>query len=183
MDNRENRVFTISNGLSLFRAFMAFPIVIALENNHIRLGFAAIILAIITDFLDGYVARKLNCITNLGKLLDPIADKIIILAVMIFLIFSPEHQFPIYFFLLLGARDISLSIIVSYLMNQQSEIFESNSTGKIFIGIVALGMTLYISRQADIGFWVINIASLVLIMSWVQYLRRYLRYFKTLPNL
>jgi CDP-diacylglycerol--glycerol-3-phosphate 3-phosphatidyltransferase len=183
MGNREDRIFTISNGISLFRAFLAIPIVIALENDHLKLGLAAIILAIISDFLDGFLARISNSITNLGKLLDPIADKIIILAVMIFLIFSPEHNFPIYFFLLLGARDLTISIIVSYLMNRQSEIFESNFTGKVFVAIVALGMTLYVLRYVNLGFWTINLASLVLIMSWMQYLRRYLRYFKTLPNL
>ena len=182
MGSREDRVFTISNGLSLFRAFLAIPIVLALENDHITLGVTAIILAIISDFLDGYIARKSNNITNLGKLLDPIADKIIILAVMIYLIFSPKHQFPIYFFLLLGARDLTISIIVSYLMNRQSEIFESNFTGKVFVAVVALGMTLYVLQYVKLGFWTINLATLILILSWAQYLRRYVRYFKSLPT-
>ena len=90
-----------------------------------------ILLIVFTDFLDGYVARKTEQITNFGKIIDPVADKICLVVVLTFLIF--EYQLPfLIFFLFLSVRDVYLIIIGVYLINMQSEVFESNKSGKWF---------------------------------------------------
>lgn len=182
MKRPTDRIFTISNALSLFRAFITLPLVWALEMDHMPAVMVMIVLAVLSDFFDGYLARRAHEITNVGKLLDPIADKVIMMAVMIFLIFDPERRFPIYFFLLLALRDITNANIAAYLMNIRAEIYQSNPTGKWFLNVTALAMILYILRLPEIGFWVLLVATLLLLISWYYYLRRYMEYFKTLPE-
>ena len=115
-------------------------------------------------------------------MLDPIADKFLMLGVMIFLIFDPERRFPLFFFLLLAMRDIANSNMASYLMNVGPEVFESNLTGKWFLSVTALAMILYILKLTVIGFWVLMVATILLVISWFFYTRRYAKYFKTLSG-
>ena len=76
MEAPMNRIFTIPNLLSLIRILLI-PVFVALF-FHDEMIWAALILIIsgLTDTLDGYIARHFNMITNLGKVLDPIADKL-----------------------------------------------------------------------------------------------------------
>lgn len=179
-----DRIFTPSNFISMFRLALTVPLVIVMERgdtNWTIWTIIIIVVALVSDFLDGYLARVTNQITNLGKLLDPIADTFLMMAVMIFLIFDPVRQFPVFFLILLGVRDISISIIATYLMDRNNEIFETNITGKYFVGISALAMIFYIFEMMTIGFWVLMIATVLLIASWYFYLRKYIQYLHNPP--
>lgn len=67
------------------------------------------IIAGITDALDGYIARKFNMITNLGKILDPIADKTLLVSAYIFIYNSHlEIKFPYWLVVIVISRDIYL---------------------------------------------------------------------------
>lgn len=182
MKRPTDRIFTVSNALSLSRIFLALPLVWALEMDYMQVVVVMIVLAVLSDFFDGYVARRAHEITNVGKMLDPIADKLIMMAAMIFLIFDPERRFPIYFFLLLALRDITNSIIGTYLMNIRVEVYQSNATGKWFLSVTALAMVLYMLKLPEVGFWVLLVATLLLLISWYFYLQRYVEYFKTMPE-
>jgi len=64
------------------------------------------ILAAVTDFLDGYIARKQNIVTNFGKFADPVADKILALCVMVVLI--PALHFPWWAVCIVAARELAV---------------------------------------------------------------------------
>ena len=73
------RYFTISNLFSASRIFLVIPMgyCLVLDFPYHRLWTAGIIvIAVATDFLDGFLARKLHQVTDLGKIIDPLADKI-----------------------------------------------------------------------------------------------------------
>ncbi len=76
----------LPNRLTVGRLFLCGFFILALELDIRGSGFIALavfVLASLTDWLDGYLARKLNLITDLGKLLDPLADKILVAAAYI----------------------------------------------------------------------------------------------------
>lgn len=92
--------------LTLLRIYLAVPACVALSLGGFWWNFAAaviFILASITDYYDGYYARKYNATTNMGKFMDPIADKILVTTILTLLIVSQKVD-P-YLVILLTVRD------------------------------------------------------------------------------
>jgi CDP-diacylglycerol---glycerol-3-phosphate 3-phosphatidyltransferase len=86
-ENVRNEIWNIPNALTLLRIFLVpFLVVVLLTKFSDFLGLAIFLLAAITDYFDGYFARRLNRTTRLGALLDPIADKLLMSAAFISLV-------------------------------------------------------------------------------------------------
>ena len=190
LQTRQDRILTLANAISISRIFLAIPLVLLFEDitrgepGKYWIAFGVIILIVLTDFLDGFVARKVNETTNFGKLIDPVADKICMMVVTIFLIITYQLPFLI-FFISLAIRDTFLIIIGIYLMFSQDEVFHSNRSGKWFMGISALMMTLFLFQDPlgipDYILWTSYMISMSLFsLSTFEYIRRYLTYFKEL---
>ena len=190
LQTRQDQIMTLANAISISRIFLAIPLVLVFEDiaqgatEKLWQAFVLIIIIALTDFLDGYVARKAEEITNFGKLIDPVADKVCMMVVLIYLIISYKLPFLL-FFLILGIRDIFLIIIGVYLMFSQEEVFQSNKSGKWFIGISALMMVLFLLKDPlnipNLILWSFYlISTLLFTFSTFEYIRRYLRYFKEL---
>ena len=98
--------------LTLLRIIMipVFVVLLYLDfpfNNLVAL--AVFILASITDTLDGYIARKYNLITDFGKFMDPIADKLLVTAAM--LVFVDWHMMPAWVVIVVVAREFIVSAL------------------------------------------------------------------------
>ena len=188
LSTRHDRIMTLANSISISRILLAIPLVYILNIFSIEtqeMAYAVwgiIILIVLSDFLDGYVARKTDEITNFGKIIDPVADKICLVVVLIFLIFEYKLPFLI-FFLLLSVRDVYLIIIGVYLINMQEEVFQSNWTGKWFLAISTLMMSAFIFPAPEWVRWGLYTVSLLLmaVSTW-QYSNRYHKYFKQIES-
>ena len=190
-------IFNLANLITLSRIFLVIPLIFMLHNlfdnpvleNARKLVFilAAIVM---TDVLDGYVARKMHVISNFGKLLDPIADKICLMVVITFLIFqggSENHDnvqglAMLLFFILLSIRDVYIIIIGVYLAHVQKVIFQANKSGKYYMAVTVLMMSSFVFKAVlsipDILCWFFYIISLILMVaSGVEYHYRYIKYF------
>lgn len=105
-------------------------------------AWAAIVygLAAITDLLDGYLARKLNVVSVLGKFLDPLADKLLVMASLIWMV--PMGRIPEWAVALLLAREISITGLRS-IASSEGVVIAAGEGGKSktalqMIGIIAL---------------------------------------------
>jgi cardiolipin synthase len=110
-----SRVWTIPNVLSFFRlalvpVFLTFVIV-----GQDALALLVLVVASVTDFLDGYLARRLGQISRLGQLLDPAADRLYIFAALVGLAW--REVIPWWLVAAIVARDVMLAVLGLILAN------------------------------------------------------------------
>ena len=121
----------LPNKLTLLRIIMipVFVVLLYLDfpfNNLVAL--AVFILASITDTLDGYIARKYNLITDFGKFMDPIADKLLVTAAM--LVFVDWHMMPAWVVIVVVAREFIVSALRLVAANN-SRVIAAGWSGKV----------------------------------------------------
>lgn len=107
---------TIPNLLSLLRLALVPVFLWLVLSNHPGLAFAVLVVASITDYLDGYFARKLNQTTRIGALLDPAADRLYIFATLIGLAYTAS--IPFWLPIVVIARDVILAFTIPMLASK-----------------------------------------------------------------
>lgn len=97
----------LPNKLTMLRILMIplFMVFIELEvlPNHVLWAFVVFVLASLTDLLDGKIARKYNLVTDFGKFMDPLADKLLVTAALVY--FIPMGLAPAWVVILILARE------------------------------------------------------------------------------
>lgn len=83
MQQEKQSIINLPNALTLLRLLLIPVFVILIFRDHMMWALAIFIFASLTDILDGWIARKYSLITDFGKLADPLADKLMVLSVMI----------------------------------------------------------------------------------------------------
>ena len=169
------RVLTLANLISMLRASSAIPIIYTLNYPEWHWLTAIIILAAaLSDSLDGYFARRAKEVTHLGMWLDPIADFVVITAIVLYLVIL--KMFPLWFFLFYIIRHIMVAAPAIYFVNHGMYILSANWWGKWATGITALTVFLHIF-QFDAVCWLkpasLYSATVLAVISWVIYYRDY----------
>lgn len=172
------KIFTISNLLSLSRIIIL-PLVVYVIKNDIYQNNLLIIFFLLffiaTDYFDGYFARKLNQITKLGKILDPLSDKVTI--IVISYLISRYKTFPIWAFYIILIREIFILLGSTILIKKKNFIPVSNIIGKSSIFFLCFSFLGYLFLNSNnlIPYTFLIIALTLYIISFILYLLRYLR--------
>lgn len=167
----KDRVFTIPNILSFLRICLI-PLIIWLyliRNDYLMAGYM-LILSGATDVADGFIARKYRMISDLGKILDPIADKLTQAAVLICLMI----RFPLVLlpFILLIAKETYMSISGFLIVKKTGVVMGADWHGKaatcFLYGMMALHIFWYNIPRAASGI-TIMLSALMIALSFLLY--------------
>ncbi len=170
-------VWTVGNFFSLLRILLLPFIVIGLLYEHNFLTVTLIILVGLSDGLDGFFARYYNQISNLGKLLDPLADKVAFGVLICFL--ALWRDFPMWAVLIFVIRDIFILIAAAWLVNIKNQLVMSNFFGKLTLVGLFLTTILYTLRWELTGFYLLLASLFCLGLSTWQYWHRFRRLLAT----
>ncbi|SVC46857.1 uncharacterized protein METZ01_LOCUS299711 [marine metagenome] len=176
------KILTLANIISLSRAILAVPIIYTLKNpSYGTFTFILILIAVLSDALDGWVARKAHEVTHFGKWIDPIADFVCIFAVVAYL--TLIDQFPAWFFLFFLVRYIFIAIAAIYFLNRDHFILSSNWWGKWGAGITSLAVLVHIWPWQAFP-WLNDVtiytATFLLVVSWLAYTKTFYNFYKEL---
>lgn len=158
------------------------PVIVALmlskPANWALISCVLFILASLTDWLDGYLARKLNSVSNIGKLLDPMADKILVSSVLI--MFIPLNKIEALAVILLINRDIFIGGVRS-MAAAQGTIIAADSLGKwktiiqmVAIPCLFLGIDVTKLPFHQIGYYGLWLSVVLSLVSGYQYFRSFM---------
>lgn len=173
----------VPNALTLLRIFLVPLIVVLLltrmpAREYVALG--VFLVAALTDWLDGFWARKYKKVTTLGMLLDPIADKLLVSATLISLVDLQEAD--AWAVCIIVGREFAVSGLRS-IAGTHGIVIAASKLGKWKMAAQVVGISLMIlgARLDDIGLWrktgraALYVMTAMALVSGVDYFRRYLR--------
>jgi len=163
LDFSARKVFTIPNLVSFSRILMV-PVIGWLMTVETAEAFwastALLALAIFTDFLDGWLARLLDQVSDLGKIIDPLADKLFVILVAIVLILL--RDFPLWLAAIIIGKDVLIVGAGSLVIGRKRVVMASNVIGKYAFGAQA-GLVVCYFLRFQFGQLAFTVASLALI--------------------
>lgn len=167
----------LPNKLTLFRILLipVFILVMLFDiQNKYLIACTIFILASITDAMDGHIARKYNLITDFGKFMDPLADKLLVISALICMI--EADLVPGWMVIIIVARELTVSILRA-IAAADGKVIAASGGGKlktisqmIAIPVLLLGANFDNSLLISIGSISILIATLLTLYSGWEYL-------------
>jgi len=134
----------LANKITISRILVIPIILAALHFQHPMIAFVLFLIACLSDYLDGWLARNRNMVSQLGILLDPIADKILVCFLLLYFTAQQENSLPYLLTALLIAREFYISGLRSFL-GKHSIIVSASKTAKwkTATQFIALGLCFF----------------------------------------
>ena len=180
------RIFNVPNVVTMSRIILI-PLIIGIYylppdwlsyDAQNRAACAVFILAAVTDWLDGYLARRLNQMSAFGAFLDPVADKLIVAGALVVLLYLGRVD------MLVALIIIGREIAISALREWMAKVGQATSVAVAYIGklktgfqMVAIPLLLYHDPVVGLdsqwlGTLLINVAAVLTVVSMLYYMRK-----------
>ena len=175
---------TTASYITLLRVLLIIPIIYLISTSKVYSALFLFILAGLTDYLDGYIARKTGKTSSLGALLDLLADKLLVCIVLIWCVFLSKAILLIIPTIIIISRELIISSIRQFLVEKTGEnIIKVTYVAKTKTTIQMIAISfLILSPEMDLWFYktsiiLIWLAALVSVYTLYNYFNSYQNYF------
>ncbi len=168
-----DRIFTLPNMLSFFRLLLIPLIVFLYDRGQYWGAFGVLVLSGATDVIDGWIARTFHLVSDFGKAIDPVADKLTQIAVLLCLM-------PMKYWWVVGIllfKEITIGILTLIALRRTHKVYSAGWYGKLCTVVIYLSMGTLILWEVVIGSpvpsWFVLIDAIVIsalvLLSFVKY--------------
>ena len=175
---------TSASYITLLRILLIIPIIYLISSSKVYFALFLFILAGLTDYLDGYLARKTGKTSSLGALLDLLADKLLVCIVLIWCVFLSKAILLIIPTIIIISRELIISSIRQFLVEKTGEnVIKVTYVAKTKTTIQMIAISfLILSPEMDLWFYktsiiLIWLAALISVYTLYNYFKSYRNYF------
>ena len=175
---------TTASYITLLRILLIIPIIYLISTSKVYSALFLFILAGLTDYLDGYLARKTGKTSSLGALLDLLADKLLVCIVLIWCVFLSKAILLIIPTIIIISRELIISSIRQFLVEKTGEnVIKVTYVAKTKTTIQMIAISfLILSPEMDLWFYktsiiLIWLAALISVYTLYNYFKSYRNYF------
>lgn len=148
----------------------------ATSQNDYYIAMLVVMVAGITDFLDGRIARKFNMITDLGKVIDPVADKLMQFAMLITLKFNVKNMYMLTIYLII--KEVVLALIAFIILKTKGRRLNGAKWyGKVCTAVLYVVMLVFVAvpqLNAYLRNALLIVCAAAITLSFVMYIRLYI---------
>lgn len=165
-------IWNVPNVLTMLRLALIPVFVVLFCTGHDKCALITFIVASVTDFLDGYIARKHNLITAFGKLMDPLADKVMVVTAL--LCQTITGNFPVVAFVIVMLKELMMIFGGAFMLKRDIVVY-SNMLGKTAqVAFIAALVLCFWHRElaavnVPVDVWVLWIAVALALAAMIDY--------------
>ena len=141
---QKQKILNVPNALTMLRMALIPVYWVLMMNGQPHPALAVYIVASLTDLADGYIARKYNLITDFGKLMDPLADKLMVFSVMLSLVLT--DAVPLWPLIVVGCKEL-LMVLGGLVMLKKGIVVYANYMGKIAQTVMVISLLLAFFKE------------------------------------
>lgn len=137
--------------------------------NAKTLAMCVLVVSFLTDVLDGFIARKFNMISNAGKVLDPLADKIMQISVLVCI--AVNHRGLLWLVMVMLAKDVLMGAGAIWIYVYHKKIIPANWFGKVscFVSVLCSLILIFTDAQNSIQYFCASAIAVVNLVAFVSY--------------